>query len=69
MKNIHHTTNTDKVCSICNKPILNLWYDKTEANGQTESYQERRNGEVVHYFCLPNAKTLQQLNEERKQQS
>lgn len=64
-KAIHHTSPTGKVCSICGKQILNIWYDQDEQNGRSETFQERKYGSIVHYFCIPNAKTLQQLNDER----
>ena len=70
MRKIHHYSPMPdtKPCAICGKPILNAWYDAEEKNGRSETYQERK-GEIIHYFCLPNAKTLQQLNEERKNNS
>ena len=61
----HHTTETDEVCAICKKPILLFWKEKEELNGQSEM-TSKVNKEIVHYSCIKGAKTLQQLNEERK---
>lgn len=65
---IHHTTIKEELgnCLICGKPILMLWKDKEEKNGQTETYTEKKNG-AVHYACT-GGKSLHQLNEERRLQ-
>lgn len=63
----HHHTSISEYgnCIICSRPILNYWNDKEETNGHSDQFQERKDGNV-HYTCLPNAKSLSQLNEERK---
>jgi hypothetical protein len=68
MRKIHHYTPMPdtKPCAICGKDILNAWFDANEKNGRSETFVHQKDGSIVHYFCLPNAKTLQQLNEERK---
>lgn len=65
---VHHTTETGKICTICNKPILMYWKDKEELNGRSDITQERKDG-IVHFRCVPGAKSLQQLNKEREQAS
>lgn len=64
---IHHSSKSKYGnCLICGKPILCKWYDVDERNGNTETFQEHKNGNV-HYACVSGAKSLRQLNEERKQ--
>lgn len=66
MRKIHHYSPVKSLgnCLICGEPILQAWYDKEEKNGRSEMYQDVKGG-VVHYFCN-GGKTLQELNEERK---
>lgn len=65
----HHTTIKKELgdCLICGKPILMLWRDAEEKNGQSERYTEKREG-TIHYAC-GGGKSLHQLNEERKLQT
>jgi len=63
---VHHTTIIKELgnCLICGNPILKLWKDKEEKNGQSEVYTEKEKG-FVHYACT-GGKSLKQLNDERK---
>lgn len=47
---IHHTTEMTELgnCLECNKPILKMWFNKQETNGQSQRYTEKREG-VYHY--------------------
>ena len=65
MKTIHHTTPSEYgICLICGKPILNLWFNKKETSGSSETFQETKKGNK-HFSCA-GGKSLHQLNEERK---
>jgi hypothetical protein len=66
MKNCHHISDTKDKCAICGDFIQYIWYDKEEMNGRSET-TATHNGQVVHFFCIPGVKTLQELNEERKE--
>ncbi len=62
---IHHTTKSEYgTCTICGKPILQLWFNKEETRGRSETVQEKKGGNN-HYVCA-GGKSLHQLNEERK---
>lgn len=62
----HHSTDLkEPFCPLCNKPFRMYWKDTTELNGFSDT-TTMRDKHKVHYFCIPGAKSLQQLNEERK---
>lgn len=61
----HHTTETGDICAICHKPILFFWKDADQLNGRSDT-TSKVNKKVVHYACIPGAKSLKQINEERK---
>lgn len=52
-------------CKICGKPFLMYWKDKDERNGFSDTVTHIGRDEV-HYYCTPNAKSLHELNQERK---
>lgn len=61
----HHSTNLEGMCNICNKHFKQYWEDASELNGFSDT-TSKLNGAEVHYFCIPGARSLQQINEERK---
>ena len=67
MKAIHHTT-TSKTdfCKYCHKPQNLYWFDADEKNGQSETFYRDMHKDCYEIVYKVNAKSLQQLNEERK---
>jgi hypothetical protein len=63
---VHHTTIREDLglCPICGKPFLTYWEDDGEQHGRSDTYTEKK-GANYRFVCL-GGKSLQQLNEERK---
>ena len=68
MKAIHHTSfSKTEFCKHCNKPQKLFWFDASEQNGQSETFYRDMHIECYELVYKTKAKSLQQLNEERKQ--
>lgn len=66
-KHVHHTSveRNEGICPLCEKPFLMYWYDAEELNGRSDT-TSRYKGQQVHYYCIPGARSLQEINAERK---
>jgi hypothetical protein len=66
-KTIHHYTEMEKCCEICNKPFLFFWHEKEEKNGFSETmWQDKYHKKCIEEKTGKKCKTLQEINEERK---
>lgn len=71
MKHIHHTTETNKRCALCDRPFLWLWRDAEETNGRSEL---RWGSPPACYDCHLDRRgekplTLHEHNEQRKREA
>ena len=68
MKAIHHTSfSKTEFCKCCGNPQMLFWFEKDEKNGQSETFYRDMHKECYELVYKINAKSLQQLNEERRE--